>query len=97
MQTLKIYALVCPISRKIKYVGKTKKDLDDRLKQHIGQSYNGNALKAFWIKSLKTKGLKPIIIILEETKDLNNKDIEKKWIVVFDDLKCDLFNINSGI
>jgi len=31
----KIYALCCPISGDVKYVGKTKNSLKDRLNRHI--------------------------------------------------------------
>ncbi len=73
----KIYSLVCPIDGKVKYVGVTSFDLQKRLVEHCRQQTGCN--KSNWIKSLKAKGLIPIINLLEEC-DKKHLKVERKWI-----------------
>ena len=55
----KIYALICPITGTIKYIGKTVFELLFRLDGHFRDKDPGH--KGNWIKSLKAKGLVPEI------------------------------------
>ena len=57
-----LYSLDCPITGKIQYIGKTI-NLEQRYKQHLREKkYNK---KCQWIRSLKSKGLKPTITKIE--------------------------------
>ncbi len=95
METLKIYALLCPNTYEIRYIGRTKLSLERRLIAHISEDMFHNASKSYWIRCLKEKGLLPIITLLEETNDLKDKKIEKIWVQKCLDEKCNLLNINS--
>lgn len=94
MSKLRIYALVCPFTYEIRYVGKTKLTLKKRLSAHIRYKSNNNASKKYWIENLKKRNSNPLIILLEITDNLNDKELEKKWIKTCLDEKCDLFNVN---
>lgn len=68
----KIYYLKDPITLEIKYIGKTRKDLNYRLELHFrhrNQKKNKGAKSAAWIKELwEQHGLKPEIHLIEELK-----------------------------
>lgn len=92
MQTLKIYALLCPNTYEIRYIGRTKLTLQQRLICHLHDGMKANASKAYWIMCLKQKGLIPIITLLQETSNLNDNKLEKMWIERCLDAKCNLLN-----
>lgn len=74
-----IYSLSDPITKEIRYIGFTSRSiLDKRLSEHLRD--NRKTRKNSWIKSLKNKGLKPEINILECCNLENWKSLEKKWI-----------------
>lgn len=76
-----IYGLIHPITKEIKYIGKSDKP-QSRLWQHITdsrQSGRKNKREA-WIKSLLNQELKPEIIILEKVSQNEWKTKERKWI-----------------
>ena len=64
MNNYNIYTLTCPISGFIKYVG-ISNNHNRRYLEHLGYKYDTNKHKKNWINSLKNKGLKPKINILE--------------------------------
>lgn len=76
---INIYGLTCPILNEIKYVGKTKNSLPDRLSQHLSNP-DSNIQKTMWIKSLKDKGLKPTINLLEVVNESEWESKEIWWI-----------------
>lgn len=89
-----VYALIDPITNKPKYVGVTKHTLSFRLKSHMQAKDNG--MKAHWIKKLKSKGLKPKIILLEIVGGLAHPGTsEKFWIRHYENSGEYLFNINN--
>lgn len=61
----KIYALKCPIDGKIRYVGKSA-NFKQRFKDHL-KDVGSSTSKKVWIDTLLKKGLKPILIILDES------------------------------
>ena len=63
-----IYALIDPITCKIRYIGRTKGKLTTRLNGHISKAKNKNTHKDYWIQSLKNKKLK---LIIKQFKVLN--------------------------
>jgi hypothetical protein len=71
-----IYSLDCPITGTPKYIGKTINP-KQRLAQHVRS--NENTKKYAWIKSLKNKGLKPIMTILESFE--NDFDFWENWYI----------------
>jgi len=75
-----IYSLSDPTTKEIRYIGFTSRSLlDKRLSEHLRD--NRKTRKNSWIKSLKNKGLKPEINILEYCNLENWKNLEKKWIL----------------
>lgn len=78
MKTVKIYLLKHPETNEIKYVGKTTKSLNDRLKDHL--SAKNKSHKTSWFLSLKKLGLIPIIELIEEVNNSNWQDREIYWI-----------------
>ena len=81
MEQYKIYSLNDPITNEVRYVGKTVSPLYKRLSSHFRDktpSYKTN-----WINSLKEKGLKPTINILEITNEDVWQEREKHWISVY--------------
>lgn len=60
---VQIYALVDPITCKIRYIGRTKTSLETRLSQHIHRAKYGKAKthKENWIRSLLKINCKPLI------------------------------------
>lgn len=63
----KIYSLICPITKEIKYIGKTCFELFHRLRQHLTISKDGH--KTNWIKFLKNNGLVPEIKLIKICRD----------------------------
>ena len=64
-----IYVLKCPLSNKIRYVGKSN-NYKTRYKQHC-KDFGTETYKKLWIKKLKNKGFVPILEILEtSTNDI---------------------------
>jgi len=57
-----VYKLVDPITKEIRYIGKTDTDLEKRLYQHVHRiDRKRNSPLVLWITSLSLKGLSPII------------------------------------
>jgi len=57
-----IYALKCPITKSVRYIGKTI-NLKERFRKHLTTKKKTACSK--WIFSLKMKGLKPEIVVLK--------------------------------
>lgn len=84
---VKIYTLNHPVTKEVRYVGRTTNTLPARRAQHIYNSkksttysYNHN-----WIKSLSKQGLKPEISIIEvvDCSWLQSHQVEEYWISQF--------------
>jgi len=71
-----VYALICPIENKIKYIGLSK-NIKERFLQHCSNPLKTTKL---WILKLKKNNQKPKLIILETTDKNNGNILEKKWI-----------------
>lgn len=59
-----VYVLKEPDSDIVRYVGYTGKGLDHRFRRHVVDG--GKTRKDNWIKSLKNKGLKPVIDLIDD-------------------------------
>jgi len=90
-----IYTLSDPITKEIRYVGKTVQKPTYRLSQHISQSRctNKKDYCHCWIKSLLNKDLEPVINIIEKTYDVNR---ECYWIKYYKDNNYKLTNLQEG-
>lgn len=94
-----IYALVDPIDKNIKYIGRSSNKLS-RPKWHLSQhTFTKSHLKVHrWIKGLAQKGLEPKIEILESWQNISNSDLNKseiKWISIYKPLGH-LHNLTDG-
>lgn len=90
--TYKIYAIVCPITNAVRYVGKTtREDVRIRVMEHFNTpSYSSNGISV-WLKSLDSL---PKVAILEVCKGEEKACIaEKKWVRKMKEDGCDLFNV----
>lgn len=86
-----IYSLSHPISKEIRYVGKTG-NIKNRFSSHLNSSKKLKSYLGSWIKSLLYQDLIPEINILEECTADNWQDREKYWISCF----TNLVNIQKG-
>lgn len=91
MQT--IYALVDPVSRVIRYIGKAS-DPEQRYAAHL--LCKTRARSRNWIKGLLTTGLKPKMILLEEIPDEEANDAERFWIAFVKSSGAELLNLTNG-
>lgn len=89
-----IYSLSCPISGDVRYIGKSNNP-KERFSKHM-QMIDNNKHKNFWISSLLSEGLKPILTTVEEVLISEWKDKEKLYIGKFRELGCELFNTSIG-
>jgi hypothetical protein len=77
---IKIYGLVDPRDNNIRYIGKTKRQLNKRLYEHISNKRTIRTYKSNWITALKKENLKPLIIELEVCNENNWVEKEQYWI-----------------
>jgi len=94
MKTAFIYGLKDPTADLIRYVGKTNNP-QRRSIQHYWERRNPTN-KGEWIKSLKRKGLKPEIIIIDKVNDNEWVDAEKGYIKLFKSFGANLLNMTEG-
>ena len=92
MKQVKIYTLSGP--KGVRYVGKTIGYLSSRLASHISEKRNSR--KCNWVKSLKAKGIRPTIQLLDIVDEDIWKDMEIYWIQQFKDWGFDLVNTEAG-
>lgn len=85
-----IYALRCPNSQELRYVGKSDEP-DRRLLQHL-QSPSRNAEVAAWMASLVEDGKQPELIILERVSVDRWRHAEIRWTKRLRDEGAPLFN-----
>jgi hypothetical protein len=93
MEQYKIYSLKDPETNEIRYVGKTISPLYKRLSSHYRDK--NISYKTHWINSLKEKGVKPIIKIIEICDENNWEEREKYWISYYRE-KTRLTNYLNG-
>ena len=82
MKCTYIYILLDPITGKCRYVGKSSNP-KFRFRRHIQESKKEKTHKSNWIKSLLSKGLKPVLKIVEEHKLSSWQKREQWWIRFF--------------
>jgi len=98
MEKGKIYALICPIDKKIRYIGQTTQALKKRLNKHLYHINEKNNHKNNWLKKLKKESLLQDIEIelLEECSIDMLDQREVFWIEHFKNLGLILTNITTG-
>lgn len=95
-QTVTIYTLADPTTGEIRYVGKAI-DLAARFHGHFYENHQtSKSHKANWIKSLKDRGLKPVMEVLEQTTDDDWQESERFWIESLRQLGFKLTNLTVG-
>ena len=92
---MKIYGLVCPISKQIRYIGMTRHSLDKRLNEHIREG-KSKTHKQKWIKSLLKKELHPTIVLVSTADESNWIELERFYIKLFKENGFKLTNIADG-
>ena len=75
--TVFIYALLCPDTDSVRYVGRTGK-LKARYTTHLSTKQKDN--KSKWIQSLLEVNKKPKLLVLDEVSVLEQVEAEQKWI-----------------
>lgn len=88
---ISIYALICPIDKEIKYIGKTKNGVQER---YFGHTRKDNSEKSKWIQKLKSKKLKPLLSILQIVVKEKAITRERYWIKKLKKQGYILFNKN---
>lgn len=98
--TVWIYGLRHPTTRVIRYVGKTEKGLNVRLKKHIEDAASSryrHLRKSKWIAFLARNGLVPDIFVLQELSPEEDWRLaERRWIARFREDGLDLLNLTDG-
>lgn len=96
MQTITyIYTLTDPETNKVRYVGKTN-NINQRYKAHLNRARKNQIHKKNWIETLKKKGLKPIIEVIDIVPIENWIFWETYWIAQFRTWGFDLINYTLG-
>lgn len=96
-QITRVYVLVDPRTSRIRYVGKTVKNIQARLCQHISYARNckNNSHRDRWIRSLLGNELRPIAKEVEIC-GVEWPQRERFWIAYFRSKYDDLTNIADG-
>lgn len=82
------------ITKDVRYVGKTKGNIQVRFKAHLHEK--GNTKKVRWIASLKQQGMLPEVLILEVVDEKKWEEYECYWITYYRELGYDLTNLTDG-
>lgn len=90
-----IYVLIDPRDDKIRYVGKTGRLPEERLKEHCKKQHNSNYY-SYWINKLRSLKLKPIMRVIEECDEFTWEAREIYWIRYYRQLNYDLVNTTEG-
>lgn len=94
-KTTFIYALTCPDTGEVRYVGKADNP-DARFIQHIGLYDPSPTTKSKWIKSVIEAGKIPGMMILEEVSFADWSEAEKRWINHYRSINPELKNSSNG-
>lgn len=98
MKLVKIYELIDPFTNEIRYIGKTIRSLDERLKYHIQDAKYSKytSKKVSWIKSLLNYNEDPIIRLVEKV-DKDEVDFwEQFYIELYKSWGFRLTNMTRG-
>ena len=90
-----IYALVCPETGRVRYVGKAN-DPRQRLAGHLKDSLRKNLPVNCWIRSLAARGLGPRMEILEVVPFERWAEAERRWIAKYRAESAGMLNLSDG-
>lgn len=93
IRKVKIYAILCPLTKEVKYIGKTFGTLKDRLSKHFNNAKD-NSKKKNWIVNNINNGVCPEIILIDEVDSVLSNITEQKWILHYG--VNNLLNENKG-
>ena len=95
---VKIYTLTDPITGQVRYIGKTSRELVIRWYAHCSdyKLSKEKSHKNSWISSLKQRGYKPIIELLDEVLEQEWEFWEMYWICQFKNWNYPLTNMTKG-
>lgn len=83
VDSVDIYALVDPITKKVKYIGQTF-SVKSRYVAHLSQNSKlRNWQLPFWVRRLEKMGLRPELYLLEVVKHQEGNEREEFWINYF--------------
>jgi hypothetical protein len=93
-----IYALIDPITREIRYVGKANNPYNRLNKRHGHLSCERTCHKTYWIRSLLKQNLKPTYCILEQCSSKKKiwSERERDWIAFGKKIGWPLTNETNG-
>lgn len=90
-----IYGLIDPFTFKVRYIGKTKKKLKERLSAHCRDVSKTH--KSYWIQKILSKNRRPIIVVLKVLSDDEDWISEEiKWIKIARKYNWPLVNSTDG-
>jgi hypothetical protein len=99
MAVVYIYGLIDPRNKltieNVRYVGKTKNEINRRLSKHVEDSKTGIAPIHKWIRKMKLDDQRPVYIILEECDENTWKNSERKYIELLRKTNR-LLNVSDG-
>ena len=95
METTNIYILIDPENQQVRYVGKAN-NISERYKAHLNRARKHQIHKLNWINSLRKKGLKPIIKIIDIVPINDWVFWETYWIAQFKAWGFKLINYTNG-
>jgi hypothetical protein len=91
-----IYALCDPKTLEVRYVGKSNTP-HKRLSFHLNKkSLSTDNAKNFWLRGLLTKGVRPILVVLQMVTGDRWAEAERAWIVTFRMVGAHLTNTSDG-
>lgn len=92
-----IYALKCPLTDQVRYIGKTGKSTRSRLAGHLADAdKSGHRPVCRWIRKLRRNGLLPVIEVLQECLPGTMDACEQEWIARGKAKGWKLLNIREG-
>lgn len=92
-KTTFIYVLIDPETQEVRYVGKANNP-QVRFGSHLRDKQNTH--KTNWIRKLQSKGLKPLMEVIEEVPYEQWKEREMFWIAFYQAQGCNLTNSTGG-
>lgn len=92
----RIYVMKDPETEDIRYVGKTVKTIQRRLREHISAIKRENNHRTNWIKKIVNGGKTPLIEEIDQCRWDESQKRETDWIKYYKDLGYDLVNSTDG-
>ena len=93
-----VYALMCPDTRRVRYVGKTGKTLQRRIGQHVRDALKTGRKRHLdhWIRKLDAEGKRPHATVLQECLPGTMNACEAEWIARYRAKGVKLLNTTAG-